>query len=131
MIEALERQPASLGPVAAVRTATREVFASYSAADLAVIQESTALQMTVPEIRARALDEFARTIKGVGAALAKRAGRDADDLAVRTTAGAIIGVIISITMPWETERQFDSQNIEGTFRTIDQALAVLEAGLPI
>jgi AcrR family transcriptional regulator len=131
MIEALERQPASLGPVAAVRTATREVFASYSAADLAVIQESTALQLTVPEIRARALDEFARTIKVVGAALAKRAGRDADDLAVRTTAGAIIGVIISITMPWETDGQFDPQNIEETFRTIDQALAVLEAGLPI
>jgi AcrR family transcriptional regulator len=131
MIEALERQPASLGPVAAVRAATREVFASYSAADLAVIQESTALQLTVPEIRARAMDEFARTIKVVGAALAKRAGRDADDLAVRTTAGAIIGVIISITMPWETDGQFDPQNIEETFRTIDRALAVLQAGLPI
>jgi AcrR family transcriptional regulator len=131
MIEALERQPGSLGPVAAVRAATREVFASYSAADLAVIQDSTALQLTVPEIRARAMDEFARTIKVIGEALAKRAGRDADDLAVRTTAGAIIGVIISITMPWDSDGQFDSQNIEETFRTIDRALAVLEAGLPI
>ncbi len=30
MVEALERQPAGLGPVTAVRAATREVFASYS-----------------------------------------------------------------------------------------------------
>ena len=34
-------------------------------------------------------------------AVAKRAGRAPDDLAVRTVAGAIIGVIMSITMPWE------------------------------
>src|SRR5579863_10577394 len=41
MIEALERQPAGLGPVTAVRAATREVFASYSAADLDLIQQNS------------------------------------------------------------------------------------------
>jgi AcrR family transcriptional regulator len=131
MIEALERQPAGLGPVAAVRAAPREVFASYSEADLDLIQQNTALTVTVPEIRARALDEFARTIKVISEALAKRADRTADDLAVRTTAGAIIGVIISITMPWEGEGWSDPQNILETFGRIDQALALLEAGLPL
>jgi hypothetical protein len=57
--------------------------------------------VTVPEIRARAMDEFARTISVTSEALAKRAGRPADDLAVRTVAGAIIGVIMSITMRWD------------------------------
>ena len=101
MIEALERQPAGLGPLSAVRAATREVFTSYTQADLDLLGETTALTMTVPEIRARAMNEFARSISVIGEALAKRAGRPADDLAVRTTAGAIIGVVMSITMPWE------------------------------
>src|SRR5436309_7987479 len=54
MIEALERQPAGLGPVAAVRGAIREALESYNEADLEVIRQTTALTMTVPEVRARA-----------------------------------------------------------------------------
>jgi AcrR family transcriptional regulator len=130
MIEAFERQPPGLGPIAAVRAATREMFDGYSQADLDVIRQTTALTVTVPEVRARALDEFARTITIVGEALARRAGRPADDLAVRATAGAIIGVIMSITMPWEGWTD-NRQTIEGTFERIDQALALLEAGLPL
>ena len=129
MVEALERQPAGLGPVTAVRAASREVFASYSEADLDLIQQNAALTVSVPEVRARALDEFARTIAVISEALAKRAGRPADDLAVRTTAGAIIGVIMSITMPWDGWS--DRQTIAETFTRIDQALALLEAGLPL
>jgi AcrR family transcriptional regulator len=127
MIAALEHQPPGLGPVAAVRAAARQMFTSYTAADLDVIRETTALTMTVPEIRARALDEFARTITVVAEALAKRAGRPADDLAVRAVAGAVIGVIMAITIPWEGW----SDRIEGTFGRIDEALALLEAGLPL
>jgi AcrR family transcriptional regulator len=129
MIEALERQPAGLGPVAAVRAASREVFASYTAADLDLIQQNMALTLSVPEVRARALDEFARTIAVVSEALAKRSGRPADDLAVRTIAGAIIGVIMSITMPWDGWS--DRQSIEVTFGRIDKALGLLETGLPL
>jgi len=130
MIEALERQPADLSPLSAVRAAVRDAFASYTEADLEVIAETTLLSMTVPEIRARATDEFARTIGIIGEALAKRAGRPADDLAVRTAAGAIIGVMMSITMPWHGWSS-DMQTIEDVFGRIDQALALLEAGLPL
>ena len=130
MIEALDRQPPGLRPVAAVRAATREVFNAYTEDDLDVIRETTALTVTVPEVRARALDEFARTITVIAEALAKRAGRPADDLAVRTAAGAIIGVMMSITMPWEGWSS-DRRSIEGMFERIDQALALLEAGLPL
>ncbi len=130
MVEAFEQQPPGLGPVAAVRAATRQVIASYSEADLDVIRQTTALTMTVPEVRARAMDEFARTIRVISEALAKRTGHPADDLAVRATAGAIIGVIMSITMPWEGWSS-DRQGIEETFERIDQALGLLEAGLPL
>jgi len=129
MIEALERQPAGLSPVAAVRAAAREVFASYTVADLDLISENAGLTVTVPEIRARAMDEFARTIAVVSEALAKRAGRPADDLTVRTTAGAIVGVIMSITLPWDGWS--DPQNMAETFGRIDTALGLLEAGLPL
>ena len=130
MIEALERQPAGLSPLSAVRAAVRDAFASYTEADLEVIAETTLLSMTVPEIRARATDEFTRTIGVIGEALAKRAGRPADDLAVRTAAGAIIGVMMSLTMPWEGWAS-DMQTIEDLFGRIDQALSLLEAGLPL
>ncbi len=130
MIEALERQPADLGPLTAVRAALREVFTSYTQADLDLLGETTALTMTVPEIRARAMNEFARSISAISEALARRAGRPAHDLAVRTTAGAIIGVVMSITMPWE-DWSSDRRTIEDMFERIDQALALLEAGLPL
>jgi AcrR family transcriptional regulator len=129
LVEALERQPSGLGPIAAVRAAVREAFGSYTEADLDVIQQTAALSMDVPEIRARAMDEWARSMGVFSEALAKRAGRLADDLAVRTIAGAVMGVVMSVTMPWEGWS--GRENIEGMFRRIDDALGLLEAGLPL
>jgi len=130
MVEAFERQPPGLGPIAAIRAAIQEVMASYNEADLEVIRETMTLTMTVPEVRARAMDEFGRTISVISEALAKRAGRPADDLAVRTAAGAIIGVMMSITMPWEGWSS-DRQAIVDMFERIDQALGLLEDGLQL
>jgi len=130
LVEAFERQPPGLGPIAAVRGAIREAIESYNEADLDVIRQTTTLTMTVPEVRARAMDEFGRTIAVISEAVAKRAGRPADDLAVRTVAGAVIGVIMSITMPWEGWSS-DRQAIVDMFERIDQALNLLEAGLPL
>jgi AcrR family transcriptional regulator len=128
-IEALERQPAGLAPLAAVRAATRQAFDSYTEADLDLIRQTTALMMTVPELRARAVDEFVRTMLVTGEALARRSGRPADDLAVRTAAGAIVGVMMSITIPWEGWTDGDTAG--GMFQRVDEALAFLEAGLPL
>ena len=130
MIEALERQPAGLSPLSAVRAAVRDAFASYTEADLEIISETVALSTSVPEIRARTTDEFARTIGVVGEALAKRAGRPSDDLAVRAAAGAIIGVMMGLTLPWD-DMLSDRKSIEELFSRVDQALALLEAGLPL
>jgi AcrR family transcriptional regulator len=130
MIEALERQPAGLSPLAAIRAAVREMFASYGEADLDVVRQTTQLTMTVPEVRARALDELARTIGVITEAVARRAGRPADDLNIRVMAGAIVGVIMAITIPWDHEWS-DRQTMEDTFQHIEQGLALLEAGLPL
>jgi AcrR family transcriptional regulator len=129
LIAALEQQPPELGPVAAVRAASRQMFASYTAADMDILRETTRLTMTVPEVRVRALDELGRTIGVFAEAVAKRSGRPADDLAVRTAAGAIMGVIMAITLPWEGFAE--THSLEDTIGHIDEALALLEAGLPL
>jgi len=129
LLEALEQQPPGLAPIAAMRAAIRQVSASYSADDIKRLTETTKLQMTVPEIRARALDEFARGITAFGEALAKRTGKPADDIAVRAAAGAVIGVTMSVTMPWDGSA--DRTNVMQMFAEIDEALGLLEAGLPL
>jgi len=131
MLEAFEQQPPELSPIAALRAATRQVIAAYTEADLELIRETSALTVTIPEVRGRAIDEFARTIHIIAGAVAKRAGRPADDLAVRAIAGAVIGVIMSVTMPWESWSNDEPVRVTESFGQIDEALALLEAGLPI
>jgi AcrR family transcriptional regulator len=122
---ALEAQPAELGPIAAMRAATKSMLAILSPEDLARLGETVELSMSVPEVRARAVDEFTRTIDVVARALATRAGRDPDDFAARNVAGAIVGVIMAATV------RRPGQGPAEMFAQIDAALAHLEAGLPL
>jgi AcrR family transcriptional regulator len=124
-LEALQAQPAALGPIAAMRAATRAMFAGMGPGELARLSETIELSMSVPEVRARAVDEFTRTIDVMAGALASRAGRDPGDLAVRNVAGAIIGVIMAVTLGQPSLTATDM------FDRIDAALAHLEAGLPL
>jgi AcrR family transcriptional regulator len=126
---AFESQPADMPPVTAFRAATREALGSLGEDELAKLRETAELTLTIPELRARAMDEFARTINVIAEAAASRSGRDPNDFAVRNVAGAIVGVIMAATMPWSDwteERQGADM-----FARIDAALAHLEAGLPL
>jgi AcrR family transcriptional regulator len=127
-LAALEAQPAGLSPIAAFRAAAAATLATISPSDQRLFVETMRLTAIVPEIRARALDELARTIDGIAATLARRAGRDPGDFAARTMAGAIIGVIMSATSPWAAP---DGADIPEIFARIDASLAQLEAGLPL
>jgi hypothetical protein len=75
------------------------------------------------------MDEFARTIEGIAEALARRAGRNPRDMAVRVMAGAVVGVIMSVTIPWRDWT--DETAGKDMFDRIDEALALLQAGLPL
>ena len=125
----LEALSPDLSPLAAVREATARSVARFTAEDRERFRATTALTMAVPEIRARALDEFARTLDVFATALAKRTGREADDFAVRTLAGAIFGVILATTLP--TLEVGGPVELEDIFAKIDKGLALLEAGLPL
>jgi AcrR family transcriptional regulator len=130
---ALEAQPPELGPIAAFRAAAAQTYEALTADDLARFRETIELTAMIPEIRARAIDEFVRTIKQIADAVALRAGRPADDFEVRTVAGALIGVIMSVTVPettdiWNPEAMLDVSDL---FLRIDRALEYLERGLPL
>lgn len=86
------------------------------------------LSRTVPDLRARMLDELVRTIEAMADALAKRTGRTADDLSVQTYVGAVFGVMLSAMTP-----DYLAGNEAGAemFGRIDEALALLQAGLPL
>jgi AcrR family transcriptional regulator len=126
-LDALEAQPSGLSPLAAVRAAVAAARAGFMVEEQERFRQTTELTMAVPEIRARALDEFSRTIDVTAAVLARRTGRKADDAAVRALAGAIFGVIMATTLPILERGQMD---VDAIFASIDDGLAQLEDGFP-
>jgi len=121
-------QPAELSPLAAVRAAMAAALPKFTEEERQRFRETTTLTLAVPEIRARAIDEFARTIDVFAVLLARRTGREPDDLAVRTMAGAVFGVIMATTLPALERGVMDVDEI---FVLVDAGLAQLEAGLPL
>jgi hypothetical protein len=75
----------------------------------------------------------------IAGALASRAGRDPGDLQVRVLAGAVIGVMMSVYMPdnLDPATEAEAEALAGAFMgpdsvsRIDEALALLEQGLPL
>jgi AcrR family transcriptional regulator len=126
LLEAFRAQPAELSPIQALRGAMWAVFGELPAGEVAVQQERDALIRSVPELRARMLDEFAKSLDLFAEIVADRVGRRADDPAVRTLAGAVIGVGISA---WSTAG--DHANPMDYLTVLDASPAHLEAGLPL
>jgi AcrR family transcriptional regulator len=127
LAEAIEHQPPELGVVAAVRASLRTVISNLDKEQWDRIRQQAELSMTTPEVRARAMDDFARTLGVMAEVVARRTGLSPDDLRVRTAAGAIFGAILSATAPWD---QYDDGFVNSDFfQRIDDALGVLEDGL--
>ncbi len=130
---ALESQPPELSPIAAIRAAAAEALGMLSPQEIEQFRETAQLTQAIPEIRARAMDEFARAINQMAETIAERTGREPEDFEVRNLAGAIVGVIMSTTVnaaepTWNTETMLDVADL---FARIDRALAHLERGLPV
>jgi AcrR family transcriptional regulator len=122
-LAAFRAQPAELSPIQALRGAMRQVFADLPAEEVEVQRQRDRLIRSVPELRAAMMDEFARNLDMLAELVAERVGRRADELAVRTLAGAVIGVGIAI---WYTATD---QTLIDSMALMDAGLAQLEAGL--
>ncbi|GIH14619.1 acyl-CoA-like ligand-binding transcription factor [Rugosimonospora africana] len=126
IVAAFHAQPAELSPTTALRQAIRDVFASISDTDRELIRQRQLLALRVPQLRAASLLHVEQTIQVIAQAVAERTGREADDLAVRTYAGAMMGAWIAAMFHWAAQ-----PGSEDIFRTMDEAMAHLEDGLPL
>ena len=122
--EAVRAQPPDLSPMAALRSAMRDLFARMTPAEFGQMREAAELAMNVPAVRARSLDEFARTIGIIARLAGERAGRDPGDIEVRTFAGAVLGIALAT---WFAT----SGDLEKYMQEFERAIALLEAGLPL
>ena len=137
LLEAFVRQPPELAPIPAIRAALAEAWRSFTPQEWELIRESGRLSMQVPEIRARTMNEFSRVINVIADALGRRVGRPPDDLRVRVLAGAVMGVMMSVFLPEHLAAEVGADLVDeslfgpDTVSRIDEALALLEAGLPL
>jgi len=117
-------QPPGLGPLAAMRSSVRTAFDALAAADTRQLREAMALAMAVPAVRARMLEELARTMQIIAEAVADRSGKSASDFEVRALAGAVVGIAMAA---W-----FDQPgDLDAFGDKFERGLALLESGLPI
>jgi AcrR family transcriptional regulator len=125
MIATFKAQPADLSPIQALRAAFRDVYDCLSVEELTQQRERAALFLSVPELRGAWMSELAGTIQLLTGLIAERSGRRADDLAVRTYAGAVIGAIIAAWLATADDPSAD------VFELVDLSFVHLEAGLPL
>ena len=125
LIEAFRAQPAELNPIQATRNAIRVVFSELSAEQLEHERERERLMLSNPDLRARMLELLAGAVQMIAEMVAERVGRRPDELAVRTFAGALIGVGMSTMLAVADDPKADY------FERFDAGLAQLEAGLTL
>ncbi|GGH31670.1 acyl-CoA-like ligand-binding transcription factor [Paenibacillus segetis] len=125
LVRAFENQPAHLSPLQAIRGAMISEVADTPKEELAMARERNQLIMMVPELRAAMLNNLTQMMQLIAEMVAGRIGREPDDIGVRTFAGSIIGVNISVMI-------YCADHPEADFATVlDEALAKLENGLPL
>jgi AcrR family transcriptional regulator len=124
-IEKFQAQPPELTPIAALRAAMRETFAEVPREQIEQWYDLTKLTVSVPELRAQALEGWFQSVTMIAELVARRLGRDPADIAIRALAGAITGVGISSMLAALNDPSTD------VIRDMDAGLALLEAGLPL
>jgi AcrR family transcriptional regulator len=126
VVASMQRQPADLNPIETIRAAIHEVFNSLSDEDWQRERQRQRLFTDVPELRARAMQQYANTIVLLAAAVAERAGLPADDFSARVLAGAVIGAAMA-GVPGGLMGSYDPRDLDG----LDGALRLLRDGLPL
>ena len=125
IVQAVQAQPPDVAPLHAIRAALASVFSGFTDRERAEQQQRVALVLSVPELRAKMLDQFLQTTRVLAAAIADRASREPDDFAVRTVAGAVIGALMAGLDAVADDPGADLAGL------VDRALAQLESGLTL
>jgi AcrR family transcriptional regulator len=125
IVEAFRDQPHELGEIHALRVALQTVFGRLSSQEAADQRERMYLIFSVRELRATLLEQLVSTMELLRQVLAERTGRQPYDLALRTLAGAVMGVTMAVMVALNDDPTADI----GTL--LDEALGHLETGLDL
>ncbi len=125
LLEAIKEEASGLGPVSAMREALYKVFSRLTPEENIIFRRRLGLISTNPTLRGVFLSQSMGQLDQITALIALHAGRSKDDFAVRNLAGALLGVMIAAFLSAAKEPDVDLLSLE------DQALAHLEAGLPL
>jgi AcrR family transcriptional regulator len=123
IIDALRSQPRDVSSITALRTAVGSVLTVLSDSQRAEQRQRLTLVMSVPELRAKMLDQFLQTTRGLAQAIAERTHRQSDDFAVRVVAGAVMGALLA---GFDAVAANPDANLSAL---VDRALVQLENGL--
>ena len=110
-------------PIAVARVVIAETLGRLPASEEEVFRFRTKLMYEIPQLRARVLDNWIQTQNMVAELIADQLGIDAQDVRARATAGAMIGAMLAMFEVWVADPD------KGLAEVLDEALAVLEAGL--
>ena len=125
LVAAVQAQPAELSALQAIRASMRALRDAVPPEEIQLIRDRSALVFAEPELRAAMLRQFTDTVRTLAQAVALRVGRPADDFAVRTLAGAVIGVSMSALLAALDDPKADYLEL------IDIGLGRLENGLQL
>lgn len=125
ILSAFDALPDEPNPVHRLRMAMHDVFARMTPEQDRMLRERMQLLAKTPELRGAMLSQFAALVDQIAHLLAPRFGFKHDDFAVHNLAGALLGVLLSVMLTLDDHPKAD------VLKTVDDALAHLEAGLPL
>jgi AcrR family transcriptional regulator len=95
--------PAELSSVGALRRVIGDVFGGMDPGAKASLNERSLLILSVPALRARAMENLLTTMRMLRDLFVARDRRPADDFAAHVLAGAVIGVVLAAGERWLAE----------------------------
>jgi AcrR family transcriptional regulator len=125
LIEAAVAQSPELSPIGALRATMTFIREQLPAGEWDRERQRQRLVFREPELRSAVMEKFAEGIDLLAGLAARRTGRAVDDFEVRNWAGAVVGVVLAAFLGAASDPEAD------TLVIIDQAVAHLDAGLPL
>ncbi|HEY3194261.1 MAG TPA: alpha/beta fold hydrolase [Candidatus Dormibacteraeota bacterium] len=125
VLAAFKAQPPGFNPVAAFRNALRSVLSEAAPEQSAMVRQRALVIRNDAELRAALLTQFGGMVDRVAEVVAARVGPGPTTLAVRDLAGALVSLIMAITLSASGDSLVD------LIKRSDEALAQLEASLPL
>ena len=123
IVTAFREQPPEMSAIQALRAAFSRAFSQLSDQERDAQRDRMLLVLSVPELRAGMLDQFASAMGLLAEIVAERAKRSPGDLAVRVFAGAVVGAVMAAMFAITDKQGSDFA------QTIDESMASIEDSL--